>query len=742
MIWATSTVSFGLLALPGCTCLLCLTGALTAKHDTNDKPVWTDPLTRYVHISYDVPVGAPAEVVVQCTWAPHGTEQWQPAKVTPFVSGTALALVQEEEWLGWVLDGRVIERRAAGLRRGVVFNPYPEAQVGGKVDVDFKVTVSAPDGTVLATQVHRVQADNSDVIYLEDWSGVIQKSAIEAATEIVPGRWTWRTNLPASAHVTYGNGLWGQSDPTQALPQLTYPLDLRGAWAIFVCTTPGSGIRLRLTGDERADLVCSRRAFEEVLWKWCNLDRQHLVLKQPHSYRGYAPAQIDYVKLVPLSPRQARELDAQFGGPPDKLVAGFFEPYSWAFFENVQETLQHREPLTAFAEARVGLVDIQVSRFGAKAFYESRVADQLLYSTFGDPVGQDMSPTTDNVGRMQQYTNTLEAELRYARELGLTAHANFGASACYTGTSLESEFSRLHPEWRRGGTLRFEVPEVRQYVLDLWREVLEIGAPGISIDFCRYPECIDRPQTCTQFLRELRRLADTYGRRRGARVSILVRFPAKGVRCWEMFDYVTWVREGLVDYLCPSNLQGRHHHFDIRPYVNAVRGSRCKLLPVVDGLSWGLPMPGPFLWRVRQLYRAGVDGIYVYQADSRVLGFPDDRRCVRMLGSNRAVEQWWQREETLRSRYSKGIYITPYSEHPGYHGWERLRVWVEGIKPGTVEMYLDGKLVCTQHEPPYLLGTEEYDSDGVIPGGTHTLLIRARDGDGWLERTFTIQGAG
>ena len=282
---------------------------------------------------------------------------------------------------------------------------------------------------------------------------------------------------------------------------------------------------------------------------------------------------------------------------------------------------------------------------------------------------------------------------------------------------------------------------MQQHILALFREVLEIGAPGISLDFCRYPEGIDKPETANAFLRSLRKLADESGAKRKQRVPILVRFPAQGVRLCEEFDYRTWVKERLVDYLCPSNIQGRHMHFDVRPYVEATRGSACKLLPVVDGLYWGPQMPGHYLWRVRQLYEAGVDGIYIYQADNRVLGRTSDRRCVRLLGSAAAVRRWWEREERLRPQYSKDIYITPYAEEPGYHGWERLRVWTEGIPWGPVEMYLDGKLVTRCEAPPYLLGTEEYVSDSVIPAGEHTLRIRARDGDGWLERTFRIVGA-
>jgi hypothetical protein len=323
-------------------------------------------------------------------------------------------------------------------------------------------------------------------------------------------------------------------------------------------------------------------------------------------------------------------------------------------------------------------------------------------------------------------------------------HANFGAANAYPGTPLQSEITKAHPEWLRDSFVKYELPEVRKYVLSIYREVLERGAPGISIDFCRYPECIDKAETCNEFLRALRKLADEYSVQRGKRVPILIRFPAKGVRLWERFDYSTWVREGLVDYLCPSNIQGRHAHFDIRPYREAVRGTRCKLLPAADGLNWWLQMPGLFLWRVKEIYENGVDGIYVYQADARVLGTPGDRRTMRLLGSSTAIQRWWQEDARLRPRRSKGIYPVPPSypaEGEGYHPWERLRVWLEGIPWGEVELYLDGKLINHYKKPPYILGSEELTHDRIIPPGEHELRVRAKDGEGWLEQKFTVVGA-
>jgi len=702
-----------------------------------------DPITRYIYITYSVPADAPQEIVVLCSWSPMGKNEWRPAKVTPFISETALRFVGEKEWQEWTSQGRIKELCAGGLKRTVVFNPYPEAQIDGKVSVDFRIDIHSLDGKVLSTQQGQILADNSDTIYIEDWAQVLQKDLVTTDnTNENERKWFFKTDLdPTSA--TYGNVLIGKKwRDDLPIPQLTYPPNLHGWYAIFVCTPKEYSIRLRLTGDERTDTLNSPKPFQEILWRWYPLDRQHLVLKQNHYYTGYTESRIDYIKLVPLSSEQVQMLESQFGNP-DKIIAAYFEPYSWAFFEDIQESLQHREPISAYKEARVNIVDIQVGRFGMKVVYESRLTDQLLYNTIGDPIG-GVVPHTSNVGKMQQMTNTLQTELQYANELGLTAHANFGATNCYPGTPLQSDFSKQHPDWMTGGLLRYDIPEVRQYILSLLKETLEIGADGISIDFCRYPGGIDKPETCNQFLRELKTLREEFAQKRNKSVPLLIRFPAKGVNHWEKFDYNTWIGEGLVDYLCPSNIQGRHIHFEIAPYIEAVHGSKCKLLPVVDGLSWGPEMPALFLWRVEQLYQAGTDGIYVYQADARVCtnNRPEDRRCMRLISSSEAVRKWWQRYNEQNQQFSKRIYIQPSEDGDyEYHPWERCRIWIEGIKPNEVEIYLDNKLINQYQQPPYIVGGEDYQFDNLLTKGEHTLLIRAKEDNQYLEQTFQIQGA-
>ncbi|HEY3297512.1 MAG TPA: hypothetical protein VGK34_02565, partial [Armatimonadota bacterium] len=536
--------------------------------------------------------------------------------MTPFISETGMALATSSDRAGW-MRGQITERRAAGLQRKVIFDPYPEAQSGGKVDVDFRVEIQKPTGEKLSSQTIRLQSDNTDVIYLTDWSNVFQKDLISDTQ--TDGKWLLSKDPSGGNRLSCKAGI--------SVPPLSYPLDLKGEYSVFVSTDPNVGAAmLRLSGDERTERVSSSATEKEVLWRRARMDRQHLVIKQRHYFTGYTASSLNYVKFVPLSKKDGNSIRAKFAGKHDKFVGAYFEPYSWAFYSPVTENYQHREPISAYAEAGVDLIATSGGRFGSKFVYESRTVDQLLYSTEGDPIDGKV-PTTDNVGRMQQYTNMLGTEIKYAREMGVGISAQLAGTACYINTPLESDFSKQHPDWRRDDSLLLSVPQVRDYMLRSYREMLEIGAPGISIDFCRYPDGVDSAKDCNELMRGMRKLADEFGKSRGKYVPILIRFPSTGTRRWQNFDYKTWAKEGLVDYLCPSNIQGVYQYFDVKPYLDAAKGTKCKVTPEIDAIEWGPVMPGPFLMRAKQLYDAGAHGIYIYQADGVINSRPE-RECL------------------------------------------------------------------------------------------------------------------
>jgi len=257
------------------------------------KEVSVEEQTRYFHITYKAADNLPDTVLVQCEWSEPGKENWQKAAVMPLISETALSMVSQAEWKQWSQEGTVVERRASGLQRTIVFNPYPEAQQNGLVNVDFRIRLKTPQGKQIQEYQTPLKADNRDVVYLEDWSQVLQAKAIVTGRTAPPEerKWSFQTNLDRSHGVTLGNQLFGQSPPDIPLRGLTYPLNLKGSYAIYIC---GSGpINIRLTGDEQSVRMGSILPGQERLWRWCRMDWQHLVLEQGYEYTGYMPSSID-----------------------------------------------------------------------------------------------------------------------------------------------------------------------------------------------------------------------------------------------------------------------------------------------------------------------------------------------------------------------------------------------------------------------------------------------------------------
>ena len=529
---------------------------------------------------------------------------------------------------------------------------------------------------------------------------------------------------------------------------------------------------MRLSGDERTQEFAfhfhKKWLRRETFWRWADLTRQHLVIRQPYStindYEKEYRSHLDMVRLVPLTAQLVEKLEERWSARnKERIVVGYNEPATWALNKKVESNLQHREPLLAFAEARVEIVDVQFGRGGSRMWFESRVGSQLIGASTFDAV-RGKVPFLSGVGRMQQYTNMLATQLKYIRQLGMKPRANMGATNCYAGTPNESVFSKEHPEWRTDGLLKYEVPEVRRYILTLFEEAIQVGAESLSIDWCRYPHSVTSKETVTGFFRELRALADRYERLRGRPIDILTRFPARGAPGWQYMDYATWAREGLVDFLAPSRFFDRVMNFDIAEYVEAVKGTKAKLIPEV-GEGGNSPMPGMWWQRILKMYEDGADGVYIYQCDSPILKSPETRRYVSLAGSPDALKAWRLRERAEQSRYSKGIYInsTMWDDNQ-YHNFERLRVWVEGFEPILVELLVDGRLINRYNSPPYILGSEKWNrarphssphpeasqtarpSDApseladidTIPPGRHLLKVRAKAGQAWMEREFQV----
>ena len=146
------------------------------------------------------------------------------------------------------------------------------------------------------------------------------------------------------------------------------------------------------------------------------------------------------------------------------------------------------------------------------------------------------------------------------------------------GTGEAASTSRFwwdHPEYRRkAGKLKgwsedsdlafdYTHQAVRDRALLLVREMLENwDVDGFECDWLRFPHHVpdaaekDRSGCgpLTAFMREVRKVVDEFGRRRGKRILVSVRVATTPEFAYGLgTDAVTWAREGLVDWVSPCN---------------------------------------------------------------------------------------------------------------------------------------------------------------------------------------------
>lgn len=193
-------------------------------------------------------------------------------------------------------------------------------------------------------------------------------------------------------------------------------------------------------------------------------------------------------------------------------------------------------------------------------------------------------PRVTTMAGERWYDNTLLLEkrgvdrakiwFRLCRERGISPWISMRMNDIHSITqpknAWRSKFWLDHPEFRRvpgsegkGGwksaALNYEHPEVRAYMLGIAREILEKwDSDGIELDWMRFAHHVS-PQAesnrtghvaITAFMRDMRRLVDEVGRKRGRRLLIAARVPTRPENAFVFgHDTETWAREGLVDWI-------------------------------------------------------------------------------------------------------------------------------------------------------------------------------------------------
>ena len=222
--------------------------------------------------------------------------------------------------------------------------------------------------------------------------------------------------------------------------------------------------------------------------------------------------------------------------------------------------------------------------------------------------------------------------------------------------------SKDHPEWIFMGSANdYALEEVRNAMLAFNLEVLDAyEVDGIEYDYMRWchmfkpGEGKQNAHLLTEFTRQTRQQLDEAAERRGCdRLELGVRVPQLIGECEHLgFDIATWIKEGLVDYVVPSDFMHIDMNMKTDDFVKLAEGTDCEIYPAIHNR---ISMDGPnehyrlmnlanMRAAAQNFYGFGADGISPYNYQ-----FAFERRAVAHRSSAYAAYMWpaalgWLRE--------------------------------------------------------------------------------------------------
>lgn len=184
--------------------------------------------------------------------------------------------------------------------------------------------------------------------------------------------------------------------------------------------------------------------------------------------------------------------------------------------------------------------------------------------------------------------------------------SNHSQDPSYTDTADNSTFKIEHPEWclktRPGHPFNWVHPEVRAERLALIEEAItQYELDGFEVDFVFCPSLFERGEVegnahiVTEFMGDVRRIADDAARERGRAVAVGVRvLPTPQSNAAAGLDVAAWIRDGLVDFAVPVVYGPRQMDADF-PFewlVDLAKGTSCRVYPALQDKVYSIHTGG------------------------------------------------------------------------------------------------------------------------------------------------------
>ena len=548
-----------------------------------------------------------------------------------------------------------------------------------------------------------------EAVYLTDMDRCLPGEAVSPE----PKRGRWRTVGYESDELS-GTMLvaWQET----AAPDVVYPLEVSGlhaitigAWKLKEWYKGGAGgvqVKAKLTGDDSFSVLTMPTISEpedpiggwddwtggewlgEVFWKVADLTGQQLTVGQMK--RRHAPgdfpgsfkcqvASIAYIKLTPISEDEAAALQADRERREDKRLFAHSD-FTFKRPEHV------REELTAFRDSDFSRIVLEAGA-GDLMNYPTKIGRVGTYyglDDYAQPVYRGEAETWRWL--QAEGIDSYRLAVDYIHGMRMECHAGFRVAGFMSPPAHDhfdygDSYYSAHPEYRgvdRNGDptprIAFSYPEVREYVVSLFREMAEeYPIDGVSPLYCRRPPLVEyeaplvegfkaeygrdprelderdrdwlqyRSGALTDFMRRLRRAMDEVGAKSGRRLQVsAVVAKDEEENLYDGIDLKTWVAEGLVDVLMPfsshaaynMNAEAWSDTGATRYFQSLVEGTPCELSFNIQPSGME---PGRLRRRASELYRAGAESLFFWNTPS---SYSEHWTALRRLGHAGEMEAW------------------------------------------------------------------------------------------------------
>ena len=465
--------------------------------------------------------------------------------------------------------------------------------------------------------------------------------------------------------VDYDAGtLKGRMIAAQALvdaPDVRLPLNAKGWHGISIGFWPGvyydSLIKYRLSTEEVFSVIQNHFEFQwdktdilETFPRYVDLTGvDSVILGKQKTGQPLCKACIAYVKLQPLSDSQREEVARDRQRTDTRKIISMNDGEGLFIHHSPRTRNELLEQVEIYRHSDVEKVLWGVN-YGDLTYYHSKVGTFYGSAEGACPTQEHKTACESHAALAGEGVVPFEAVMEHVHSMGLEFHTYYRLAIGdhvhpHNIFSGESFLLKEHPEYHmvaRDGTAMMKAsyafPGVRDFMVSLMEESMQVGVDGVHLCFSRGPEyfAYEKPVVddfmkqygedprnldeederllrlkagyMTEFVRAVRRAADTHGDRRGRRIQVSAHAEWSQERLLHFgYDLETWLREGLLDFVigaAPARL------------VALAREKGCKVYSPSLGAAWLVVSLESHIHGMWHAYARDLDGMALWDLNT------------------------------------------------------------------------------------------------------------------------------